>query len=164
MIIELEINGAHVIVSGENLTVNVTDGNEPSENAAIPLPTAELISALRSKLGMNQEEFAKHLGVAQATVPRWEGGAREPHGQMARKLASLLAEPRAKSFGGISALRDWMDASRGRGASLAAALDVTQGAIVQWHEIPAHRVVAIESFTGIKRQVLRPDLYEGMEA
>ena len=45
--------------------------------------------------------------------------------------------------------------------ALARALGVSQPAISNWKRIPADRVVAVESVTGIARAVLRPDLYFG---
>lgn len=58
----------------------------------------------------------------------------------------------------------WIKAERGRLTKLALAIKVTPGAITQWSEVPAGRLVEIENFTKIPRQELRPDLYEGMEA
>lgn len=92
MIIELEINGARLIISGDNLTVNVSDTREPEGHAPLLIPTAKLITALRKALGMSQGEFASHVGVSQAAVCRWECGEREPRGPMAVKLASLISE------------------------------------------------------------------------
>lgn len=45
--------------------------------------------------------------------------------------------------------------------ALARALGVSQPAISNWKRVPADRVVAVESATGIARAVLRPDLYAG---
>lgn len=56
-----------------------------------------------------------------------------------------------------------MDALRSGKKSLAALardLGVTRGAIAQWDRVPAERVVEVSKFTGIAREVLRPDLYE----
>ncbi|CAN1538673.1 TorD Uncharacterized component of anaerobic dehydrogenases [Rhabdaerophilaceae bacterium] len=44
-------------------------------------------------------------------------------------------------------------------SSLARALGVSQPAISGWSRIPAERVSAVESVSGVPRQVLRPDLY-----
>lgn len=61
-------------------------------------------------------------------------------------------------------LTEWIKAERGRLTKLAAALNVTPAAIPQWPKVPAERVVQVSEATGIPRQELRPDLYEGMEA
>jgi DNA-binding transcriptional regulator YdaS (Cro superfamily) len=51
-------------------------------------------------------------------------------------------------------------------AAIADELGITRQAISQWDEVPHNRVLAIERFTGVSRQVLRPDLYpmDGLEA
>lgn len=46
------------------------------------------IQSLRRKLGLNQSEFGKKLGVNQATVSRWEKGS-IPDGIMLRAIAAL---------------------------------------------------------------------------
>jgi TorA maturation chaperone TorD len=47
----------------------------------------------------------------------------------------------------------------GGASALARALGISQPAISTWKRIPAERVLAIESVTGISRSELRPDLY-----
>lgn len=54
----------------------------------------------------------------------------------------------------------------GSQTKLAEAIGRTQQAVSKWAKdgrIPAEYVVAVEKATGIPRQKLRPDLYEGME-
>ena len=96
MIIEFEINGARVIVSGDNLSVNVTQENEPPRSIPKPrsgdlsLPTPSQIKALRKSLGESQASFAKRLGVTQASVCRWERGSDTPNGAATIILSTLL--------------------------------------------------------------------------
>lgn len=45
-------------------------------------------------------------------------------------------------------------------AALARALDISQPSVSAWRRIPADRVVAVEALTGVRRERLRPDLYE----
>jgi DNA-binding transcriptional regulator YiaG len=96
MIIELEINGARVIISGENLTVNVTQDDVPTSApiAALverpDLPSAYQIKALRKSLGLSQAKFARRFAVAQATVCRWELGYERPSGPSTMLLASMI--------------------------------------------------------------------------
>ena len=59
-------------------------------------------------------------------------------------------------------LIEWIKAERGRLQRLADSQGITHAAIKQWDKVPADRVVAIAEFTGIPRQQLRPDLYDGM--
>jgi transcriptional regulator with XRE-family HTH domain len=53
---------------------------------------AEKISSLRSALGMNQEEFAEALEVAQGVVSAWERGEYKPSPESYVKLANLAAK------------------------------------------------------------------------
>jgi hypothetical protein len=61
-------------------------------------------------------------------------------------------------------LTAWIKAERGRLAELAGACNITHAAILQWKRVPSDHLVAVERATGIPRQRLRPDLFEGMEA
>lgn len=49
-------------------------------------------------------------------------------------------------------------AAGGPGA-LAKALRIKQPAVSQWDQVPALRVLAVETLTGISRYKLRPDIY-----
>lgn len=60
-------------------------------------------------------------------------------------------------------LLDYLNEKRGRMSDLARALGITPAAIKQWEVIPADKLIGIETETGIPRQELRPDLYEGMK-
>ena len=46
---------------------------------------------LRQRLGMNQQQFAEHIGTRQATISDWETGTKAPS-PMARRLLDLLME------------------------------------------------------------------------
>jgi TorA maturation chaperone TorD len=59
-----------------------------------------------------------------------------------------------REFGLEEAIR----AAGGIGA-LARALGISQPAVSIWQRIPAERVLAVEALTGVRRTVLRPDLY-----
>jgi DNA-binding transcriptional regulator YdaS (Cro superfamily) len=47
----------------------------------------------------------------------------------------------------------------GSRSALARSLRITRGAISQWSQVPAERVIAVEKATGIPRHMLRPDLH-----
>jgi transcriptional regulator with XRE-family HTH domain len=51
--------------------------------------TPQEIRALRERLHLTQEVFARILGVSFATVNRWENGKTEPTGDYARVLQTL---------------------------------------------------------------------------
>lgn len=55
-------------------------------------------------------------------------------------------------------LEQAIQAAGGIGA-LARALRISQPSVSNWQRIPAERVLAIETLTGVPRTVLRPDLY-----
>lgn len=171
MIIEFEINGARVIVSGENLTVSLTQDDaakaefvaQRSEEPRLPTPNE--IKKLRTDMVMSQAGFGQMLRVSQGTVCKWEIGTDRPSGDVAIRLAHMIAQgSMSQEVAGITALRRWVKAERGRGGRLASELGVTHAAIPQWFEVPADKLVAVEKITGIKRQVLRPDLFEGISA
>jgi DNA-binding transcriptional regulator YiaG len=52
---------------------------------------SELIKALRLHMGLTQAEFAKQLGVRQATVSEWENGVYEPTRSKSKHL-ELVAQ------------------------------------------------------------------------
>jgi DNA-binding transcriptional regulator YdaS (Cro superfamily) len=56
-------------------------------------------------------------------------------------------------------LRGWLSGERGRVVELATACEITHGAVSQWDRVPAERVLTVERVTGIRREVLRPDIY-----
>ena len=51
---------------------------------------SEGVKALRMKMLLTQTEFAEKLGVAFATVNRWEKGHHEPTMKEKRKLAPMF--------------------------------------------------------------------------
>lgn len=53
----------------------------------------------------------------------------------------------------------WLNDERGRRGKLAASLGITSGALSQWTQVPADRVIAVEQITGISRHDLRPDVF-----
>jgi TorA maturation chaperone TorD len=44
-------------------------------------------------------------------------------------------------------------------AMLARKIGISQPSVSNWNQVPAERVIAVESATGVSRKVLRPDLY-----
>jgi len=96
MIIEFEVNGARVIVSGDNLTVNVTQEREQSQFVAQPkksqvsFPSADQIKALRKSLGMSQARFAEVLETTQQNVCRWENGDVTPRIENALMIMQMI--------------------------------------------------------------------------
>lgn len=56
-------------------------------------------------------------------------------------------------------LQSYFDSQRGLRFKLAKSLGITHGAVSQWRQVPAARVLQVEKVTGIPRWQLRPDLY-----
>lgn len=48
-------------------------------------------------------------------------------------------------------------------AELARKIGIAQPSVSNWNRVPAQRVIAVETATGISRRELRPDLYDGSE-
>ena len=53
------------------------------------------VAALRERLGLTQEQFAKAFGVTTATLRNWEQGRREPKGPARVLLNVIEKEPEA---------------------------------------------------------------------
>lgn len=51
------------------------------------------LEAVRVNAGMNQKEWAKNLGVSNATVVNWEKGNTEPSLSILRKMSELSGIP-----------------------------------------------------------------------
>ena len=60
-------------------------------------------------------------------------------------------------------LLKWLDGERGRKVTLAKECKRTHGAISQWARVPSDLVLTVERVSGIRREVLRPDLYGELE-
>ena len=57
-----------------------------------------LIKALRSKLGLTQEQFAQKVGVTFSTVNNWEKGNRNPHPFLLQRLLEIAGEAGLKNM------------------------------------------------------------------
>jgi plasmid maintenance system antidote protein VapI len=84
MIIEFEVNGARVIVSGENLTVNVTEVERASLH--VPGPTAKTLNEWLKGSGLTQEKFAEIIGVHRVHLSRFINGRLRPNWKMIAKI------------------------------------------------------------------------------
>jgi DNA-binding transcriptional regulator YdaS (Cro superfamily) len=58
----------------------------------------------------------------------------------------------------------YFKANRGQQKKLADELGLYPSTVSQWKAVPAEHVRKVAEFTGISPAVLRPDLFEGMEA
>lgn len=74
MIIELEINGARIIVSGENLSVSVSEDTPvvPSRRETRKISGIHVLRDwLKAERGRSSR-LAEHLGVTYGTVSNWK--------------------------------------------------------------------------------------------
>jgi DNA-binding transcriptional regulator YiaG len=103
MIIEFEINGARVIVSGENLSVSLTEQDGQSRKVlpahAEPVDGVTLKEYLRVSR-ITQEEFADQVGAHVITVNRWITGNRRPSWSSVRKIT--------QATGGVVTAASWL--------------------------------------------------------
>jgi DNA-binding transcriptional regulator YiaG len=60
-----------------------------------PTPSPEQIKALRKRLGFDQKQLARALGISLEDVLQYERGQRRPTGPEAVLLRVIIAEPRA---------------------------------------------------------------------
>ena len=51
-----------------------------------------LVSELRRRLGITQEQFAREVGVTYSTVNNWENGKRTPQPFLLRRLQEMKGE------------------------------------------------------------------------
>lgn len=61
-------------------------------------------------------------------------------------------------------LRAYFKANRGKQQELATLLGLGASTVSQWQNVPAEHVRKVAAFTGIAPAVLRPDIFEGLEA
>ena len=61
----------------------------------VHVPDTLDVPAIRHKVHMSQEEFARHFGVSKRTVQDWEQGRRSPSGPARAFLMVIDREPEA---------------------------------------------------------------------
>lgn len=69
------------------------EGRAPETRIHRPYPVD--VKALRSKVGMTQEQFASRFGFSTATLRHWERGDRQPHGPALVLLNVIAHNPNA---------------------------------------------------------------------
>ncbi len=86
--------GSRILKSARQALAYAEGRAEPNEYV-IHVPKELDVKAIRSKIGMSQEEFAKHFGVSQRTVQNWEQRRRHPSGPSRAFLVVIDREPEA---------------------------------------------------------------------
>lgn len=64
---------------------------------------------------------------------------------------------------GAERLREWCKEERGRAKNLATFLGVTSASFAFWDRVMAERLGEVANYTGIPRELLRPDLFDPPE-
>ena len=72
MIVELEINGARLVISGDNLAVSVTDADRPSVCRSTEQQSgADILNNWFKAVRGRQAALAEALGITRAAIPQW---------------------------------------------------------------------------------------------
>ncbi len=56
------------------------------------LPSPDICRAIREQAGLRQSELADALGVSKAAVSRWEGGSRQPQGELRERYVAAIGK------------------------------------------------------------------------
>ncbi|MAF16001.1 MAG: transcriptional regulator [Marinomonas sp.] len=81
------------IAQGLQEAIDLNDGKEMQAKTYKPEPID--VAALRSELGLTQNEFAAKFCISVATLRHWERGDRTPHGPALVLLNVVAKEPQA---------------------------------------------------------------------
>lgn len=95
MIIEIEINGARVRISGDNLQVTTTEITVDNVSMGAPpltaAPDAIDIKSLRKSLNITRADLAAEFGVDISTVCRWENEGLPDRGTSRKAVEHWIA-------------------------------------------------------------------------
>ncbi|ETX08094.1 helix-turn-helix domain-containing protein [Candidatus Entotheonella palauensis] len=86
--------GSRILKSARQALAYAQGQGESSEYV-VHVPEELDVKAIRSKIGMSQEEFARHFGVSKRTVQDWEQRRRHPSGPSRAFLVVIDREPEA---------------------------------------------------------------------
>ena len=86
--------GSRILKSARQALAYAEGRAEPSAYI-VHVPETLDVKAIRSKIGMSQEEFARHFGVSKRTVQDWEQRRRHPAGPSRALLVVIDREPEA---------------------------------------------------------------------
>jgi putative transcriptional regulator len=86
--------GSRMLKSARQALV-YAEGQADPNAYIVHIPENLDVKAIRSKIGMSQEEFARHFGVSKRTVQDWEQCRRRPAGPSRAFLVVIDREPEA---------------------------------------------------------------------
>lgn len=79
----------------QGLQEAIAHANGKAEGMRVHKPRPVDVKAIRSKVGMTQEQFAASFGVSTATLRHWERGDRAPRGPALVLLNVIDHNPQA---------------------------------------------------------------------
>ncbi len=85
---------ADSIRRGLEEAVTYARGDAKDDAYRVHVPTRINVRAIRTKLGMTQEEFAGQFGFSVNTLRHWEQGKRQPEGQTRAYLVVIARAPK----------------------------------------------------------------------
>lgn len=86
--------GNRILASARQALAYAT-GEVDASQYGVHVPVTLDVRVIRQKLGLSQEEFARHFGVNPRTVQDWEQGRRQPSGPARALLMVIDREPEA---------------------------------------------------------------------
>jgi len=86
---------ADSIRRGLEEAVAFADGTADARSYGVHIPEDVDVKAIRSRLGMTQEEFAGRFGFSLNTLRHWEQGRRVPEGPTRAYLLVIDRDPKA---------------------------------------------------------------------
>lgn len=81
------------ILNSARQALAYAQGQADPDAYVVHVPPDLDVKAIRSKIGMSQDEFAKHFGVSKRTVQDWEQRRRTPSGPSRAFLVVIDREP-----------------------------------------------------------------------
>jgi len=88
-------NATDSIRRGLKEAVSYARGEAKESDYRVTIPATVDVRAIRSRLGMTQEEFALRFGFSVNTLRHWEHGKRRPEGPTRAYLIVIDRAPRA---------------------------------------------------------------------
>ena len=83
------------IIRGLDQAIAFADGTDQPSKYAVHIPPEIDVRAIRTRLGMTQQQFAVSFGFSVNTVRHWEQGRRVPEGPTRAYLLVIDREPKA---------------------------------------------------------------------
>ena len=90
---KLSKNGQELVAALSEVLADVT-GAKPLKGRVIDVPDLIDVRAIRKRLGMSQQQFARTFGLKAATLRNWEQGRTHPDGPAKVLLTIIGRKPK----------------------------------------------------------------------